>query len=238
MELAQILGGGNARIMKYPVASTVIGGIPLLIPAAGGNGLATSTATGAANMVGVSLDGATYATAQNAANSDPEGQVSVIVNPDAVWRAKLSGGATNNTTLAAQTETAGSTTGLVVTTGASWLSTTFDEGTVWGISGANAGVVRKITSVNTTLGTVTVAFPNDITIGDVFARINCALFTAGVTLTTTLDQLNAAVAVAAGAAALVPINHLGLLRDAGGDGLTNSYVDLIAGDHALSGRPT
>jgi hypothetical protein len=238
MELAQILGGGNARIMKYPVSSTIIAGIPLLIPAAGGNGLTTSTATGAANMVGVSLDAAVYATAQNSDNSDPEGQVSVIVNPDAVWRAKLSGGTANNTTLAAQTITTLSSTGLVITTAAEWATPTFDEGTVWGITGSNAGIIRKITAVSTTAGTVTVAFPHDTVVGDIFARLNCALFTAGVTMTATLDQLNAAVAVAAGAAALVPINVRGLLRDNGDEGLTNSFVDLIAGDHALGGRPT
>ena len=77
-----------------------------------------------------------------------------------------------------------------------------------------------------------------INIGDEFLRANFALFTAGVTLTATFDQLNLAVAVAAGAAALVPINIVGLLKDEAEEGRTNSFVDLISGDHAFGNRPT
>lgn len=238
MEFNNTLSGTAPVLKKYPIGATTIANIPLLIPAAGGGGLAQPTATSAANMVGMCLDAGTLQTAQNADGSDPEALVQVIINPDAVYRAKLSGGTANNTALAAQVITTGSTTGLVVTTAAEWSSPTFDEGIVWGFSGANAIINRQVVSVSSTAGTVKVAFPNDIAIGDVFLRAPFYLFTAGITLTATFDQVNCAVAVAASAAALIPMSIQGLLRDEAGDGKTDSFVDVISGDHALSGRPT
>jgi hypothetical protein len=239
MECTQILNGGSTRIIKYPIAATTIANIMLLKPAAGGNGLAQSTATSCADAVGLSLDSGTYGTAQNADGSNPESQVSVIVNPDAVYRIKLSGGSSNGTALSKQTVTTASTTGLAVTTAAAWSSPTFDEGTVWGYSGANVGpeAIRKITSVSSTAGTVSVAFANDIAVGDEFLRAPFALFTVSLTLTSTLDQVDCSVALSASAAELIPINNLGLLRDVGSDGTTNSFIDCIAGDHMFSGRP-
>ena len=148
MEYAYSLTGNSVPVMKkYQVAATVANvGVPLLIPAAGGAGLATSTTTSAANMVGCTLDTATYVTAQQTDGTSAEREVTMIVNPDAVWRIKLSGGATEDTALTLYDVTTASTDGLAITTGDAWNSPTYDEGVVWGYDGANAGSFRKITS--------------------------------------------------------------------------------------------
>lgn len=237
MEYAYSLTGNSAPVMKkYQVAATAIAGIPLLIPAAGGAGLATSTTTSAANMVGVTLDGATYVTAQQTDGSSAEREVTMIVNPDAVWRMKLSGGATENTALTLLPVTTLSTTGLVVTTASAWDSPTFDEGVTWGYDGANAGSFRKVTSVSGTAGTVTVAFDQDTVVGDNFLRAPywpCQ--SVAIQLSTLLTQADASIAVATGAE-FVPVELD--LRDITDQGQTNSFVYAVAGDHVWGSRPT
>jgi hypothetical protein len=183
-------------------------------------------------MLGCNLDTATYVTAQQSDGSDPQRLITVVCNPDAVWRMLMSGGATNNTALATQTETTGDATGLTVTTGAEWSNPTYDEGVVWGYSGANAGAVRKITSVAATAGTVTVAFRNDIAINDVFLRAPYwPIQTATVQFTTTLDQANAIIAVGTGAGMRVVELQL---NDVSNDGRGNSWVLAMPTDHILS----
>jgi len=239
MELDNILSGSAPVIKKYMIGASTAAGVPLRIPGAGNPGLIQPTTTSAADMIGVCLDSGTYATAQQTDGSDPAAEVSVIINPDAIWAAKLSGGATEDTALSLQTVTTASTDGLTVTTAAEWSSPTYDEGIVWGYSGANAGIIRKITSVSSTAGTVTVAFPNDIAVGDEFLRANLfPLQNATVRLSTAFTQVDASTAVASNEAELKPIEVR--LRDAGSDpdGRTNSYVLLISTDHALAGRPS
>jgi len=233
MELAYTLHGAAPKVKSFQVAATVSNvGVPLLIPVGGGAGLAAATATSCADMVGVTLDTATFATAQNTDGSDPAAIVKVIINPDAVWRIKLSGSATTGTVLTAQTEDTGSTTGLLVTTGFDYSSPQVDEGTIWGLAGANQGKVRKITTTSTTAATVTVAFPLDIAIGDTFLHVPYhAIQSPTITLTSDFLELDASVALTASAAELVPIESI---FDAAGD----SFTFAIAGDHVLSNRPT
>lgn len=238
MELAYILSGGAPVIKKYQIsADSPTAGVPKLIPAAGGAGVAVATTTSCADMVGVTLDvAASYQTAQQSDNSDPARTVSLIINPDAVWRALMSGGATENTALALNTVTTGSTDGLAVTTAAEWSNPTFDEGYVWGYEGANAGKARKITSVSSTAGTVTVAFPVDIAVGDTFLRCPYSPLQ-GVTiqLSTLLTQADASIAVGTGAQ-LKPLELL--LKDIGDNGRTNSFVLFVPTDHFCGPRPT
>lgn len=238
MEYAYSLTGNSVPIMKkYQVAATVSNtGVPLLIPAAGGAGLALSTTTSAANMVGCNLDTATYVTAQQTDGSSAEREVTVIVNPDAVWRIKMSGGATENTALTLLPVTTASSTGLVVTTNSEWSSPTYDEGVTWGYDGANAGSFRKVTSVSSTAGTVTVAFDQDTAVGDNFLRAPYwPVQGTTIQLTTNLYQANAAIAVGTGAA-FKPVELD--LRDISDSGQTNSYVYAVAGDHVWGPRPT
>ena len=155
MEYAYDLSGTtNATVRRYQVAATnTTVGMPFLIPAASGSGLVVATTTGAANMVGVNTDTAgTYVTAQQTDASDTERTVGLIINPFAVYRMLMSGGATEGTALALNAVTTASTDGLAVTTAAEWSNPTYDEGTTWGYDGANAGKARKITSVSATAG--------------------------------------------------------------------------------------
>jgi len=233
MELAYTLHAAAPKIKSFQVAATVSNiGVPLLIPVADGAGLVAATATSCANMVGVNLDTATFATAQNADGSDPAAIVKVIINPDAVWRIQLSGGATSGTALTAQTVDTASTTGLVVTTGFDYNTTDVDEGTIWGLAGSAAGIVRKITSTSTTAATVTVAFPRDTIVGDTFLHVPYfAIQSPTITLTSDFTEVDASVATSTGAAELVPI-------ESAFKAAADSFTLAVAGDHVLSNRPT
>jgi hypothetical protein len=241
-QLAYILSGA-APVMKkfqYGVTLTAVG-IPFTIPATDTAGVVIGTTTGATDLVGFSLDqgldktGAaqsTYTTTQGTGASSAERMVTLIINPDAAWRFLMSGGATDNTTLATQTVTTASSTGVAVTTAAEWSNPTYDEGYVWGLTGANAGQARKITSVSSTAGTVTIPFDYAIAVGDTFLRCPFTpMQGATVQLTTALTQANAIIAVATGAP-LRPIELI--LRDASDSGATNSYVIAISNSHALN----
>lgn len=237
MELAYTMSGAAPLMKKFQVNATVArAGVPLVIPGAGNAGVVLATTTGAADMVGVNLDTATYVTAQQTDGSSAERKITLVVNPDAVWRMLMSGGATENTALALQTVTTAATDGLSVTTAAEWSSPTFDEGFVWGYDGANAGQARKITSVSSTAGTVTVAFDQDTVVGDNFLRCPYSpIQGTTIQLTTLLTQADASIAVGTGA-------HFKtvelLLRDINNEGRTNSYVLAVSGDHVWGPRPT
>lgn len=238
MEVVGLMGGGAPTIMKYPVAQTVDNvGVPQLASGAGNAGLVEATTTGADSMMGINLDLATYNTAQQSDGSDPQNLISVIVNPNAMISALLSGGAAEGTALTLYDITTATTTGLDVTTGDNFTSPEFDEGSVWGFDGVNAGHLRKITSTSSSAITVTTAFPGDHQVGDNFL---IAPFNAGgiqtITLTTNLTQVNASVAAATNTAALRCIRLRGekFANDKGGDGRSNSHGLFVSGNHALS----
>lgn len=233
MDLVRLLGGHAPWMRKYQVAATVsILGVPHLVTAAGTAGLAVATTTGAVNMVGINIDTATYGTAQ-VAGGNPEALCSFIINPDAVWKIPMSGGATEGTVLATRTVTTASTTGLAVTTGDDWSSPTLDEGYLWGYDGANAGHTRKITSVSSTAATVTVALPVDTVVGDKFLYFPSAPFTLEtLTLTTALTQARQDVAVATNTAEFITVALV--MRNLASNGLYESYVEAISRYHALN----
>ena len=245
MELHSILSGGAPVMKRFQIGVTNANaslGIPYTVPAAGTAGVVIGTTTGATDLVGMSVDNVarngttpgsgTYNTAQQAGNADPASYVRLIINPDAVWRALMSGGATENTALALQTVTTAATDGLSVTTAAEWSSPTYDEGHLWGYDGANAGIARKITSVSSTAGTITVALPNDTVVGDNFLRAPYTpMQTVTVQLTTNLYQADASIAVGTGA----PYRVIELiLLDASQEGRTNSAVLFVSNSHALN----
>lgn len=227
MEFAYLMGGGAPLAMKFTAGETFANrGVVALQPAAGGTGLAISTTTSFANAVGVTLDTATYQAGQNASGADQEVLLTVIVNPNAIWSARMSGGATEGTVLSTQTVTTASTDGLTVTTAAEWSSPTFDEGSVWGLTGANKGILRKITSVSATAGTVILAFPRDIAVGDTFLRAPYTpLQTVTLQATTNLYEADASIAVGTGGSArILEIQHAGA---------ADSHVLFMLNDHAF-----
>lgn len=234
MKVEGHLSGGAAYLRSYQVNATVSSvGIPLLIAAAAEPGLDLPTTTAVADMVGLNYDTATYATAQQSDNSDPAAYVRVNIRPDAVMRARLCGGATSGTALSQRTVSTAAADGLTVTTGDDWGSPEEDEGVIWGYDGANAGVVRKITSSSSTAATVTVAFPFDTVVGDNFLwGPTFPMDVTTVTMTSDFTEINAAAAVATNTAALLTVDLD--LRPETEDGTIKSYILLMAGDHFLN----
>ncbi len=171
MEVSGYLRGGTPVLQKYQIAETFTNaGVIGTIDVSGEAGVNLVTTANAVDMVGVSHDAGTYSTTQGTGTSSAESVVTFDIRPDAIIRARMSGGATSGTSLSAQTETTGETDGLVVTTGATWSSPTFLDGTVWGLTGNNVGQDRKITAVDGTTGTVDVPFDNNILINDTYLR--------------------------------------------------------------------
>lgn len=199
MEYAGSLSGHSPVSRVFQIGEAMANaGVPVLVGGAGNAGLSLASTTAASDLVGITENKqATLVTAQQTDNSDPERTISVITNSDAIYRARLSGGATSGTDLTTHTVTTASTDGLVVTASASAFdSPELDEGTIHCISGANVGISRKITSTSGSAATVTVAFPNDINVGDTFIAVPYAegedQF---VQLTSDLTQIDASVAV-------------------------------------------
>lgn len=235
MEFAYYMHGGTAPlVMGFQINETLSNaGIPVLAPGAGNAGVQISTTTSWANAVGVTLDTATYVTAQQTDGTSAEREVDIVISPAAVFRALMSGGATEGTALTLYDITTATTDGLDVTTGDNWSSPQFDEGVVWGYDGANAGQKRKITATDTTSATVTVAFDNDHAVGDNFLRAPYWFLDDGgnnIQTTTLLQQADASIAVGTGGAAKIIDMEL---NDIAGEGRTKSYVLFIFDDHAL-----
>ena len=225
MDFAYDLSGGStATVRKYNVAATnTVVGRHYLKTADGGVGIVLGTTTGAVDFIGVNIDAAgTYAAGQ-ATEGDNAKVTSLIINPLAVYRARLSGGATDGTALTARTVTTASTDGLTVTHSAYDASSPeMDEGTVWGYSGANAGKVRKITSTSSTATTVILAFPYDTAVGDQFLMAPIHPTRSIVAqLTTNCTEIDASAAIA-GDATMVVVEMI--CNDIAGNGLTESYA--------------
>lgn len=242
----QDLYGSVPVLKKYQISNgaTSSVGVPYTIGASNTAGVVIATTTGATDMIGCNLDAATYTTTQgqgkappsgttNAATASAERLSTFIINPFAVWSIKMSGGATENTALSLQTVTTASAGGTAVTTGASWTSTQeFDEGVVWGYTGANAGQVRKITSTSSTAGTVLIPFDAAVAVNDTFLRsVYWPTQCATIQLTTLLTQADCSISVGTGA----PFRVLELrLRDSTDSGTTNSFVLACSNSHFIN----
>jgi hypothetical protein len=238
MEVVGIIGGATPTIMKYPTSQTVDNiGVPQLIPGANSAGLTEATTTGADNMVGINLDTNTYATAQQTDDADPQQLISVIINPGAMIKALLSGGAAEGTALTLYDVTTATTDGLDITTGDNFTSPEYDEGSVWGFDGVNVGHLRAITGTSSTAITVTVAFPRDHVVGDNFLVAPFSpMMGQTVTLTTNLFQVRNDVAVSTSSAALRCVRLRGdtYAGDLGSDGRNASHGLFVSGNHALA----
>lgn len=226
MEFSYDLSGGSTAIVKkYHVAATnTVIGRPYLKCADAGSGIVLGTTTGAVDFIGVNVDAAgTYVTAQQTDLSDTARTTAIIINPTAVYRARLSGGATDGTALSAHTVTTATTDGLTITHSAFDASSPeMDEGVIWGYTGANAGKYRKITSTSSTTTVVTVAFPFDDVAGDQYLHAPIYPTRSIVAqLTTNCTEIDASAAIS-GDATLVVVEMI--LNDAAASGTTQSYA--------------
>ena len=193
MKFAYTLGGGAPHNRKFKVDEDLAtAGIPVLTAGSGDRGVNAATTTGAADTVGITLD-----TAVLDDTPGTEGIVTVTINPDAVYRIRMSGTAATGGALLTTTQTAASTTIVTITTGDPVPnSNTMLDGMIACISGANWGQTRKITAVAATTATVTTARVRSAASRDVFLLV--PVFPGATqdlggtlgTLTTTLDEAN------------------------------------------------
>jgi len=227
MELAYILGGGTPHMIKYIVDGGVTinagAGVRFAGGTANNEGMLEVTTTAADGGCGAALDEAASTDAQTGTTVDNAGFVTCVVNPDAAWRAKLSGGAAEDTALdfcSAAGQTADATGAAVV--GAT------DEFMIWGFDGANAGHVRRATAA----ATVALTFPNDIAAGDRFLESSANHYgdlASWPTLTTNVTQIAAQTAVAAANDNYMVVESE--LRDVSDSGRTNSFVIVVCSNH-------
>lgn len=235
MELASLLSGGAPVLKRYQVDQDFsVAGIPALVSASGESGVDLGTTTGCADFLGFTIDTATKNTAQVTSPATAAELLTVIVNPDAVWRGRWNAGATEGAALTLWTVTTASSDGLSVVVDGDPNSPDLADGIVWGYSGANVGQYRKVTATAANDATVEIPFDNAIAVGDVFLFANRYIADVpGVTLTTALWELSAEVAEnASGAEFRVFDVELG---DIASNGRNESYALLISSDHAYSG---
>lgn len=164
MKFAYNLGGGgsDAVIKTMKVGATVTAGQPVMKDTNKYGECIPVTTTGSADSFGIALSGGTYSTST-------EGTCEVACNPFGVIEAKCvgtaAGAALSAATKHVMTQTSASTT--VITDTTNGYSNDRDGGTVIALTGANAGLTRIATShVDATSGTVTVAFPYSVAVGD------------------------------------------------------------------------
>lgn len=240
MDIAGMLSGGAPVIKKYQVEQSVDNiGIPLLASTTAEAGLDLPSATSVADMVGLNLDTAIFVTAQQTDGSSAERVVGVIINPDILIKARLSGSGVTGVALSPRTVTSVSTTGLVVTTGDDWSSPEMLQGSIWGYDGANARQLRKIVATDTAEADVRVAFDNDTVVGDRFLFANfwpADLTSETVTMTADFLELDMSVDLSTAAAELVPVELIA--EDLAGEGELFSFAILLPGDHHFAPRPT
>ncbi len=237
MEQAFTIGGGGLLMVDFQMEATAINnGVPVLSDGdtLNSSGVIPATTTSALNCIGVSVDqnrtASTLAQVASGAGDLSDGNnasfVKVICNPDAVYRAKFSGGSTEDTALAIVGQDTEDSTGLAPG------ATVTDKAVVWGYTGANVGHYRWSDATDSVL----MAFPNDIASGDEFLQALGSFIGSNdeaPTLTAAFTQVDATTTGSTNSNFIV----FGLeLRDKGDSGRTNSFALLVMSDHAF-GNP-
>ncbi len=237
MEFGYTLSG-SAPLMKDFLATATLDtvGVPVTVTTVastdrGGVQVAANAAPELA-IVGltVGLAGQTIAIADSGMTDNADLFVRTIVNPDAVYRAKLSGGSTADTALTISTNTSEDTTGVTITGGA-----LIDDGTVWAYSGGNLGQLRR---ADTTTA-VSINFIDTIKVGDAFLSapgfpgsaevVTQAFFD----LTTNVDQVNASASDGDNGNFLLIDGEFSDITD---EGTTNSFYHIFPVSHAFGGN--
>ena len=234
MQFTYLLSGGAPTIKKYKMAAALAPGIVVLAPAANATGLSTSTTTSFAKAIGLTLDSilsaaipVPYSTVQGAI----EYMQSVIISPDAVFRALMVGSAAN-ASIEERTVGTASPAGLTIvgTVGDTDPSSPdMDEGTAWytsgGSGGGNAGASRKIISTTTSL-TVTVGMPFAANaVGNKYHTIAYTPGSKSVTMSTDLKNIRVDLAKAGADARTVDLEL---------NGKDNSYMHIMLSDHIFT----
>ena len=240
MEVAYTIGGGGLHLKKYRTdndASAFVAGVPVASDetTAASQGVLQATTTTATPFMGLSIDAIAASTAAQVtqgtggelSNGDNATHVTLCINPDAVFRAKLNEGATEDTALVLSVQTDAQVDGLNVNS----TPQVADNSTVWGYNTeGNNGHTRTTSAADT----VIIAFPNDIAANDewLFTEHVAGWTEASPTLTTALTQIDS------NTAGTTTKNFVIVefeLNDISNDGRNNSYALMVAYDHAFSG---
>ncbi len=224
------LGGGGPVHRQMRIAATIANvGVPI-IAVTDAVGVRPATTTSFADSPGLGLDTGTYSAAQGATHA--EGLVTVSRRSDLIVKALMSGAAAEGTALTLLSNTAASTDGLTITD-ADVGTADMVSGTVWCINGANFRQSRAITThTSATSFAVTVAFLNDIDVGDEFLFCPWSNYGTGAGAIAGVGNLQpstlftqAKASIASGTGGAVTVLDLEL------NGRTDSYVLFILQDH-------
>ena len=229
MDMAYILGGSYPHIAKMRIGESVSQGVPLVGAMDGESGAQEISNTAFVNVLGVCQEDVTYSTTQATDGSDLDRVAACIINSDAVWKAKLSGGATEGTLLPVATVDTADSAGLSVETDVAM--TIYDNGTIWGLTGANKGQVRKIDEISGAHASVLVPFLA-VAVGDTF--LVSPFHQGGPTLTVELTTLMTEVNNAADPTSNIPMTPIDLLTNGRGD----SFMLFMFRDHAFAADQT
>ena len=214
--------GGDPLLKTLKVGATVRAGSIVMRDTNKYGHIIPATTTGSADSLGVALQAATYATSA-------EGSTEVVVNPFQVIRAKCSGGASDNTALTVLANTGASTT---VFSDTDVGTADMTGGTLFILSGANAGLSRVVTSTSSAVSiTVTVAFPNSIAVGDAGVWVPFSTGSHKVQGTTNITQADATIATGTGMDAGVVDTELELPINSTTPVI---WVDFVLHDHILN----
>ena len=232
MELVYMLSGGAPVIKRYMAGTTIsTAGIPVLGAVDAGTDLGSvepttaSTVVGIGSQVGLCLDTSGTVAATGITDSN-DLFVSVVINPDAVLRAKMNNGTTSDTALATTAPTSADSTGVTLTG-----ATTFDNGAVWGYTGTNVGEFRRSDDAS---GSLSINLVNGTATTDTYIAVHGFPCSVELTnwecfdLTTDLTQIIAQTAV------VDKDNYATVdmeMRTATDDGINNSFYHLIANNH-------
>jgi len=221
--------GSSPVVIRYKVSATgLVAGVIVCAAIDGSSGeMIITAATATANQMGLLADSAsavgetlTYSTTQG----DAEASYGVIVNPDAILRGLMVTGATG-TSITQDTVVTAASNGLTVVGGTSVASPDMDQGTIWYTSGANVGRSRKITSTSSVTATVIVPFAANA-VGDTFLYAGISPGLQGITLTTSVLNLRADIAIATG------VNVTTVKMECNGS--TDSFAHVVMTDHVFA----
>ena len=229
-------GSTDYHFMDFKISATVVQDQAVIAEVAdtGGGYITDATTVSLVDFVG-SVLGASSRNPQgggagtltySATQGDTEGLVRVYITPDIIYRARMSGGAVL-ADLQTVTATAASAAGTTITA-TDTPEADLDDGTCWCLTGANAGLSRRVTTFTAnTSWVVTVPFPRAIAIGDTFCVVPYSPFvTIALQLTTDLVEANAIIAFGTGANARTVELVL--------EGAGSSFVHFIGRDMALN----
>ena len=235
MSVIKLLNGASTfMVYDFKLSATVVEGQPVIASTTGADGgsVEDATTTSLLDAVGIVQGagdrginpGVAGTLTYSVTVGDTEGLVRVIVNSDQIVRARMSGDGTTGTSLQTVTNTTADTNRVTVTA-TDTPENSMDDGLAWGLSGANIGQSRKVTTYTANTSFVlTVPLPRDIGVNDTFAvGPFLPLTTVAITLTSDLLEVDGSVAPATGGNARVLAVDL--------NGITDSFVHFIFRDH-------